>query len=622
MSTYTLGRYHIIREIARSNDIVYEAMDPALGRKIALKELQIPPNLAGKARHDRIQRFTREADATKRLHHPGVVRVFDAGQVEGRYFIAMEFLEGQSLRDVLRLRGALPAQEALRIATAVADALEYAHRQGVVHRDVKPDNVHLEPDGRVVLTDFGIARLTFEASLTMDGQNFGTPSYMSPEQVKGGEIDRRSDLFSLGVMLYEMLSGRKPFTGDSVITITYNIMNVEPPPLPGPQGVDAILKCALAKEPRLRYPSAADLAQDLRSLSQGQPAARALAIMPLGTGLRLGSAASLGAPVPVTRAPTPMTPTMMQPGPGSMAANGQAHPRPMPLPSPQPGASPGYVAAVPRQASRRDNNWAGFVAWVGVALVVGVLLVTVVWASVTAMDRTRERDEGAQVRQLRESAERAYGQRRYQDALSSYSSVAQKTTGKARLLAMRNAALSANELASEALNKNDLEAAEKYARAAVEADPNTIEGYVTLGMVHQKARRVDDAVAQWEKGVDQRESALQAGIELKQVDAAVARAADLKSALLYEEGLRLVQSGDLVKAEERFRGSVHASPRGQAGLASQGELAKLRATGQLPLSPPSGTTGPEPEPLPSGIVVEPSAPGWEKVPPIPTNPAP
>src|SRR5262249_21237942 len=157
-------------------------------------------------------------------------------------FIAMEFLEGQSLRDVLQLQGVLPVQQAVQIVSAVAEALDYAHQHGVIHRDVKPDNVYLLTDGRIKLTDFGIARLMFEANLTADGQIFGTPSYMAPEQVAGRAIDPRSDLFSLGVMLYEMLSGRKPFPGDSVITITYNIMHEEPVPLLSiPRGLQQVV---------------------------------------------------------------------------------------------------------------------------------------------------------------------------------------------------------------------------------------------------------------------------------------------------------------------------------------------------------------------------------------------
>src|SRR5262249_32908350 len=187
--------------------------------------------LAGEQRRERVERFYREARAAGALTHANIVTVYEVGEESGRHFIAMEFLEGESLRDRLQRSSPLPLDEALRIAVAVADGLHFAHQHGVVHRDVKPDNVHLLPDGRVKITDFGIARITFEPTLTADGQIFGTPSYMSPEQVTGKGIDARSDIFSLGVMLYEMVAGRKPFTGDSVITITYNIMNMEPSPL-------------------------------------------------------------------------------------------------------------------------------------------------------------------------------------------------------------------------------------------------------------------------------------------------------------------------------------------------------------------------------------------------------
>ena len=175
-SSNTLGRYQIVREIARSNDIVYEALDPAIGRRVALKELQIPGNLAGAQRRERIERFYREAKAAGSLSHPNIVTIHEIGEENGRHFIAMEFLEGQSLREVLQVQSVLPVAEVVRIAGAVADALDYAHQHGVVHRDVKPDNVYLLTDGRIKLTDFGIARLMFEAKLTADGQVFGTPS--------------------------------------------------------------------------------------------------------------------------------------------------------------------------------------------------------------------------------------------------------------------------------------------------------------------------------------------------------------------------------------------------------------------------------------------------------------
>ncbi|MGV3720174.1 MAG: protein kinase domain-containing protein [Actinomycetota bacterium] len=340
MAANTLGRYHIIREIARSNDIVYEAMDPAQGKKIALKELQMPQNLAGQARHERIQRFIREARSAASLKHTNIVRIFDHNQVQGRYYIAMEFLEGQSLRDVLRQRGAMPLQEALRIASCVADGLEFAHKNGVVHRDIKPDNVHLEPDGRVVITDFGIARLTFEPSLTADGQIFGTPSYMSPEQVTGKGIDKRSDIFSLGVMLYEMVSGRKPFTGDSVITITYNIMNVDAPPLTGaPYGVEQVVRKAMAKDPNRRYRTAAELQEDLQLVARGSTPRHA---------------AASPAPSAAPSAPRPQ-PT---PRPRAVARVPQRGPRPASRPlfgappgsysgAPPPGPPPGSYGGAP-----------------------------------------------------------------------------------------------------------------------------------------------------------------------------------------------------------------------------------------------------------------------------------
>ena len=227
--TLIKGKYRITREIARSNDIVYEAQDEAFGRKIALKELNLVQGLTGSARRERIERFQREAKAAGRLSHPHIVSIFDAGEEDGRYFIAMEFLEGQTLRDKIAARGALSIPDALEISHQVLDALGYAHQRGVIHRDIKPDNIHILPGGQAKLTDFGIARISDQPQLTSNGQIFGTPSFMSPEQIAGGAIDARlRSLFTFGIVLYEMLAGRRPFIGDSVISITYAIMNAEP----------------------------------------------------------------------------------------------------------------------------------------------------------------------------------------------------------------------------------------------------------------------------------------------------------------------------------------------------------------------------------------------------------
>jgi len=263
-STQTLGKYQIIREIARSNDIVYEAYDPLMNRRVALKELAMPGGLNDTQKEDRRNRFLREAKAAGSLSHPNIVTVYEYGEESGRHYIAMEYLDGHTLRNDVDTHGFLPLERCLEIAKAVLDALDYAHRAGVIHRDIKPDNIQLLADGRIKITDFGIARLTFEPNLTMDGQVFGTPSYMSPEQVVGREIDARSDLFSLGVVLYEMIAGKKPFAGDSVVSITYAIMNAEPSqPSQANYAIWQVLQRTLDKSPALRYSGASELKRAL-----------------------------------------------------------------------------------------------------------------------------------------------------------------------------------------------------------------------------------------------------------------------------------------------------------------------------------------------------------------------
>ena len=263
------GKYRITREIARSNDIVYEAVDTSLQRRLALKELNIAPGMTGQAKRERVERFSREARAAGKLSHSNIVHIYDHWEENGRYFIAMEYLEGQTLRDVMQARGVMSLKEAVEIACQTLDALAHAHQHKVIHRDIKPDNIHILPNGSVKLTDFGIARLSEEPALTSNGQVFGTPSYMSPEQIEGKHIDHRSDLFSVGVLLYEMLAGRKPFTGDSVISITYAIMNADAPALHGvPQGVEQVIRRALSKRPEQRQLSADQMRQDLRNAEQ------------------------------------------------------------------------------------------------------------------------------------------------------------------------------------------------------------------------------------------------------------------------------------------------------------------------------------------------------------------
>ncbi len=280
----TLGKYQLVREVAKSNDIVYEAIDPTIGRRVAVKELVIPTDLAGRHRRERLERFWREGKAAGRLSHPNVVSIFEVGKEGDRYFIAMEFLDGQNLREVLRARGHIPMQDAIDYTLQLCSALSYAHQNGVVHRDLKPENVQVLPGNQVKLTDFGIARLTGESNITQDGQVFGTPSYMSPEQVMGRPIDQRSDIFSLGVVLYEMLTARKPFVGDSIITITYNILNTQPSTPNGvPEYLRNVLDKALAKDPENRYASVDEMARDLQEKRVAPGALKSTVMAPMSS---------------------------------------------------------------------------------------------------------------------------------------------------------------------------------------------------------------------------------------------------------------------------------------------------------------------------------------------------
>ncbi len=273
----TIGRFRILREIARSNDIVWEGEDPVLGRRVAVKELFLS-NGDPLSRDMRVARFQREAKAAGALSHPNIVVIHEFGEDNGRHYIAMEYLEGRSLRERLRAEGRIPVDEARRIARAVCDALAYAHARGVVHRDVKPDNIHLLPDGRVKLTDFGIARIAEESSLTVAGQVYGTPAYMAPEQIRGGTIDARTDLFALGIVLFEMLTGGKPFTGERIETITYRILTEPTPPLTvGPADLDAVVQRATQKDPLARFASAETMGQAIAGGGSGADLQRTMA---------------------------------------------------------------------------------------------------------------------------------------------------------------------------------------------------------------------------------------------------------------------------------------------------------------------------------------------------------
>ena len=263
-----LGRYKIISELGRGNmGVVYKGEDPALDRTVALKTVIVSEDAAGKDEYKK--RFFLEAKAAGRLSHPQVITVYDFGQEGDLAYMAMEFLKGKELRTRMR-EASISVPEAVHIAEQVAEGLGYAHEHGVVHRDIKPSNIMLLPHEQVKIMDFGIARMRASDHKTSTGLVLGTPKYMSPEQVSGQPVDHRSDIFSLGVVLYEMLTHTKLFDGEDTPQIFHSVMNFQPP-VPSrvnpdvPAMLDFVVERALKKDPSVRYQDAFELAADLRS---------------------------------------------------------------------------------------------------------------------------------------------------------------------------------------------------------------------------------------------------------------------------------------------------------------------------------------------------------------------
>jgi serine/threonine protein kinase len=274
-----LGRYEVVRELGKgAMGIVYLAKDPLIGRLVALKTIRPAAHADDDETKEFQQRFIREAQAAGILNHPAIVTVHDIGQDDGTgvSFIAMEYVEGQNLKEVLQQGRPLNFEQIGDIIAQVAEGLDFAHAKGIVHRDVKPANVILIEGMRAKITDFGIAKIASGVSnLTTTGQFLGTPNYMAPEQIKGAPVDGRSDIFSLGICLYECLTRRKPFGGDSLTSISYKIVHEPFPPLAEvnpqiPSGFEEVVARCLAKDPAKRYQRARDLAIALRAVNRGE----------------------------------------------------------------------------------------------------------------------------------------------------------------------------------------------------------------------------------------------------------------------------------------------------------------------------------------------------------------
>lgn len=264
----TLGRYELFAELGQgAMGTVYKARDPLLGRIVAIKTVNLSLPKDEVAEYE--ARFYQEAKAAGQLSHRNIVTIYDIGKSESLAYMAMEFLQGKELREILGSREPIPLEKALDIAAQVGDGLQYAHEHHVVHRDIKPGNIMVLDDGEVKITDFGIARMRNNEVKTMTGMILGSPKYMSPEQVAGKRADTRSDIFSLGVVLYEMLTGTSPFVADNIHGVMYQTLNFNPPAPKTlnpelPDVLNFIVAKALAKNVDDRYQHSNDFANDLR----------------------------------------------------------------------------------------------------------------------------------------------------------------------------------------------------------------------------------------------------------------------------------------------------------------------------------------------------------------------
>ena len=390
MTLQSIGRYNITAELGKgAMGVVYKATDPNIGRTVAIKTTRLDTH--GLDAQDLLRRFKNEARSAGTLNHPNIVTIYDAGEQEGIFYIAMEYIEGQTLHELLSQHRSLPVERVIDIVRQVCAGLDYAHAHGVIHRDVKPANIMLAANGAVKVMDFGIAKTG--GTMTATGQVLGTPNYMSPEQVKGKTIDGRSDLFGVGVLLYEMLTGEKPFDGQNITTIIYKIVSENPIPpreldVTIHPGLSAVVTKALAKAPDDRYQTGAALVADLQNYkSFGSEAAATQVMSAVGdrtivtsppAPTRPPAPASVAAPAatvmpPASAAAPPSTPALAQPVAQVPAPSA---PTPMP-PAPaavSPVAAPARVPAKPpiRKVPAKGMNPLLIAAGIVVLALIGV----------------------------------------------------------------------------------------------------------------------------------------------------------------------------------------------------------------------------------------------------------
>ncbi|MCU0494909.1 MAG: serine/threonine-protein kinase [Chloroflexaceae bacterium] len=378
-----IGRFHIEAEVGRGGmGVVYRGLDQALQRPVAIK--LIAPHLSDVGSGG--QRFQAEAAAVARLKHPNIAAIYETGDHEGQPYIAFEWVEGVTLAQVLESQGRLPPARALPIMRQVAAALDYAHARGIIHRDLKPSNIIIGPGDEVTVIDFGLARVASAASLTATGSLFGTPRYIAPEQIRGETLDGRTDLYSAAAMLYEMLTGRPPFTDEAIHTLMHQHLTASPPPASEanpalPPALDVVLARAMAKRPVERYPSLSAFADAVAEalgptqhalVPAAQPPARRwplwgagaglgllVLVLVLGTAMRQGAfAVAPGSTATAAAAPVAELPTA-EPTPAPTAEptpEPTAEPTPEPPPTPVPPNADGWWPASGGNAAQTGQS--------------------------------------------------------------------------------------------------------------------------------------------------------------------------------------------------------------------------------------------------------------------------
>ena len=439
-SQLKLGRYEVVRELGKgAMGVVYLAKDPLIGRLVALKTIRPAAGSDDDDAKEFQQRFVREAQAAGILNHPSIVTVHDIGQddISGVSFIAMEYVEGQNLKELLSQGRPLTFEQIGDIIAQIADGLDFAHAKGIVHRDVKPANIIILEGLRAKITDFGIAKITSGGNLTTTGQFLGTPNYMAPEQIKGAPVDGRTDLFSLGICLYECLTHRKPFGGDSLTSISYKIVHESFPPLHEinpqiPEGFEEVVAQCLAKEPGKRYQRGREVAAALRAVIRGErpvkPPDPLLADTTLVTRMPVGDKTpTIEIPFPEASGPNDGlgTPRDTVPQP-SMATPSSTQPAPKRV---RPRVPPRDMLKNTLSGVRTHPLWKRSVPPLLFLIIVAAIAIPLVAAVVAIRQRqpkipvvdTRLEGKTARERQLRTEGNEALHQGRVDDAFKKFS---------------------------------------------------------------------------------------------------------------------------------------------------------------------------------------------------------